>query len=94
MDQKLDELLKLTRENNELLHKMHRAQVWSGIFKFIYWATIIGTTVGLWYFFQPTIDRYMETYQSLLGRMDSLTGSASEGVGTITDLLNNPLLQR
>ena len=92
MDEKLDELLELTRESNKILHKMHRAQVWSGIFRFIYWAAIIGTTIGAWYYFQPTIDRYVSTYQTLMGRVDSLTGSAEEGVGTIKGLLNNPLL--
>jgi hypothetical protein len=93
MEEKIDELLELTKENNKMLHKMHRAQVWSGVFRFLYWAAIIGTSVGLWYYFQPTIDRYMSTYQNLLGKVDTLTGSAGEGLGTITDLLNNPLLK-
>jgi hypothetical protein len=94
MDEKIDELLELTRENNKILRKMHRAQLWSGIFRFLYWATIIGTSIGLWYYFQPTIDNYIRTYQTLLNRVDSLTGSAGEGIGTISDLLNNPLIKR
>jgi hypothetical protein len=87
MDEKLDELLDLTRENNKILRKMHRAQLWSGIFRFIYWAAIIGTSIGLWYYFQPTIDEYMSTYQKLMGRVDAITNSAGEGVGAIGDLL-------
>jgi len=94
MDEKIDELLELTKENNTMLHKLYRAQVWSGIFRFMYWAVIIGTTVGLWYYFQPMIDQYVSTYQNLLGRVDSISGSAGEGIGTIKDLMNNPLLQQ
>jgi hypothetical protein len=90
MDEKLDELLELTRENNKILHKMHRGQVWASVFRFIYWAAIIGTTIGAWYYFQPTIDRYMSTYQDLMGRVDSITGSAEQGVGTIKGFFNSP----
>jgi hypothetical protein len=94
MEEKIDELLELTRKNNAILHKMRRAQMWSDIFRLIYWSVIIGTTVGLWYYFQPMINNYITTYQSLLGQVDSLTGSAGEGIGAITNLLNNPLIRK
>jgi hypothetical protein len=94
MEEKIDELLKLTKENNKILHKMHSVQVWAGIFRFIYWAALIGTSVGLWYYFQPTIDKYMSLYNTLMGNITSLTESAGAGAQTLSELLNNPIIKK
>ena len=93
MDEKLDELLELTRENHKILKKMHRAQVWSSVFQFMYWAVIIGGTIGLWYYFQPTIDSYMSTYQMLMGKIEDL-GGKSQDFENLKGLLNAPILSR
>ena len=76
-DDQLEEILAVVKENNKILRKMHRTQVWSGVLRLMYWAVIIGASIGAWYYFQPILDDYMKTYQSLMGNMQDLGGSAS-----------------
>ena len=38
---KLEEILRLTKENNRMLHKMRRSAFLGGLFKFIMWAAFI-----------------------------------------------------
>ena len=80
---KLDELLEVTRENNKILRSMRSAQRWGSFFRFVYWALILGSIFGTYYYFQPTIQKYMKTLQTSAGILQKFEGAA----GTIpTDM--------
>ncbi len=77
-NQKIDELLDLTRENNKILRAMRSTQRWSSFFKFVYWAIILGSIFGTYYYFQPTIQKYMNAMQTsvdVLQKLESAAGS-------------------
>ena len=63
--QKIVELLELTRQNNEILTGMRRTQRWATFFNLIYWAIIVGSLIGAFYFFQPYIDQIKSLVSSL-----------------------------
>ena len=49
--QLLEENIKLSKENNELLLKLYRIQRWAQITRIIYWFLIIGFSVGAFILF-------------------------------------------
>lgn len=75
-DRKLDELLEVTHENNKILRSMRRTQRWSSFFTFVYWAVILGSIFGTYYYFQPTIQKYMKTVQTSVGVMQKFENAA------------------
>ena len=58
----LEEALELGRENNQILHAMRRSIRWSRFMSFVYWAFIIGSAVGAYYFIEPYIKPIMDVY--------------------------------
>lgn len=85
---KLDELLELTRENNKILSGMRRTQRWSSFFTFVYWAVILGSIFGVYYYFQPTIQKYMKTFQTSVGIIQNFEKAAGT-IPTDTQALKN-----
>ena len=69
---KMDELLDLTRENNRILRGMHRRMFWSHIFTYVYWLIILGVAGSTYYFFQPYVQKYISTYQTIMHTLDRL----------------------
>lgn len=64
----------LVEDNNRMLKKLTRALAWSrawGIFK---WLVIVGSTLGVYYYFQPQI----QTLMSLNADIWKTVGSAKE----------------
>lgn len=56
----------LVKENNKLLKKMHRAQLWGTFFKIVWWAAIIGVPFFLYYYYVlPYQQQLLDTYQQL-----------------------------
>ena len=68
----LSEILMLTRDNNEMLHKVARDQKWAKMFRYLYWGLILLSIFGSYFFIQPLINLY--------------TGGATSGTST-QDLL-------
>lgn len=66
----LEETLKISRENNRMLHKMQSAMRWSRIVKTIYWLIILGSIFGLYYFLQPFIQSLGDAYQGFAGSLE------------------------
>ena len=66
-NQKLDDLIKLTRENNEILHGMRRHQRFASFVRALYWVVIIGVSVGSYYLVQPYFKAASDTYQKITG---------------------------
>lgn len=58
----LEENLRLSKENNELLKKVREFQRWSRITKVLYWFIIIGIALGAFYFIQPYFDGILNIY--------------------------------
>lgn len=73
---KLDELLELTHENNKILRAMRRTQHVSSFFTFMYWTVILGSILGAYYHFQPTIQKYMKTFQTSVGIIQNFEKTA------------------
>ncbi|MBI5078233.1 MAG: hypothetical protein HZB11_02635 [Candidatus Yonathbacteria bacterium] len=87
---KLDELLELTRENNKILSGMRRSQRWGSFFRLVYWAIILGSIFGVYYYFQPTIQKYMKTFQTSVGIIQSFektVGSIPTNVQSVKNLI-------
>ena len=89
-DRKVDELLEITHENNKILRSMRRAQRWSSFFTFVYWAIILGSIFGVYYYFQPTIQKYMKTFQTSMGiiqNFEKTAGSIPTDVQSVKNLI-------
>lgn len=85
---KLDELLELTRENNKILHGMRRTQRWGSVFTIVYWAVILGSILGTYYYFQPTLQKYMSLFESSINSIQKLQKTTS-GIPTDAQALKN-----
>ena len=46
----LEKIAELTRKNQVILKKLHRAQIIGRTLHILYWVLIIGTTIGAFYF--------------------------------------------
>ena len=81
MDEELNSLVKenlrLTKETNELLHKMNNAQRWGRFFKIFYWMVILGLSFGVYYYLQGPLEQLLGTYKGLIGGVDKIQKSAS-----------------
>ena len=87
---KIEEILELTKENNKILRTMRRSQRMTSLFTFVYWAVILGSIFGVYYYFQPTIQKYMKVFQSSVGILQSFEGKAGaipSDVQTLKNLL-------
>lgn len=69
---KLDQVLELTKENNRILRSMHRRMIWSQIFSYVYWLIILGSIGWSYYYLQPYISKYMDTYQTIMGSLNTM----------------------
>lgn len=87
-EQKLDEILELSRENNKFLRSMRRSQRWSSFFTFLYWFIILGSIFGIYYYFQPTIQRYVQAMQTSAEILQKFEGAAG-GVPSDVNALKN-----
>jgi hypothetical protein len=54
--EKLEEVYKLTLENNHLLHRMQSRDRIAYIFRIIYWLIILGALGGAYYYIRPFFD--------------------------------------
>jgi hypothetical protein len=87
---KLDELLELTNENNKILRGMRRTQRWGSFFTIVYWAVILGSIFGVYYYFQPTIQKYVKTLQDSVGiiqNFEKAAGSIPSDVQSVKNLV-------
>ncbi len=85
---KLDEVLELVRENNQILRTMHRRMLWSQIFTFVYWVIILGIAGWAYYYFQPYVERYIHTYQAIVGNLEALDSQGTDFPSELKSLLD------
>ena len=65
---KLDELLRLTKDSNRMLHSMRRNAWLGGIFKLVIWAAFL--LIPIWLYMQylaPVVNQMLKTYQHIQG---------------------------
>ncbi len=56
-DKKIDRILELTETNNKMLRSMKRA-IWTGrIMSIVYWALLIGISIGALWFLRPYLEQ-------------------------------------
>lgn len=58
----LEETLRLSQENNNILHSLRRSMRLARLMSFLYWIFIIGSAVGAYYLIQPYIDQLKAVY--------------------------------
>lgn len=71
----LQQIAKLTQENNEILRGMRRAQRWGRLFRLLWWIFIIGTSAATYYYLQPIMLSMLETYEKALGSANAAANS-------------------
>ena len=65
----LKELLRLTKDNNHMLHAMRRNAFWGGIIKFVLYALVL-VAAPLWLYatyIMPIMQEMLGTYQQIQG---------------------------
>ena len=84
MDPKEKDLLERTfeyaRENNKILKKMRTSAKFWSFMRIVYWAIIIGSAVGLYYFLQPFLDQLLDVYNQVVDLKDSFLPTAANSV--------------
>ena len=68
-NQDLQEILRLTKENNRMLHAMRRNAFWGGVIKFILYALVL-VVAPLWLYttyLAPMMEQVLDTYQQIQG---------------------------
>jgi len=90
-NQELAELLQknitLSEENNRLLRSLNRTNRWSLIFSSIKWIVVIGSFLGLYYYFGQFLEIGWNQYQSLLGGYSDQAKTVNSANDTINDLI-------
>lgn len=76
--QLLKENLDISKENNVLLKRMVRNQKWTNVYRVTYWAIIIFSTLGAFYFIKPFLGNLLNVY----------TGGVS-GTSSMNDVMKN-----
>lgn len=62
------EMYRLTKENNKMLHKMRRNAIWGGVFKLIFWALVF--LAPIWFYMtylSATVERMIQTVEQIQG---------------------------
>ena len=80
--QLLEEALKLSRENNQILLKMERAARWSTVWTWIKIAFVVLPLIIGYLYLEPFLNQITGGSQSAKGNLEQL-------VGTYQDLLKN-----
>lgn len=57
----------LNKENNEMLKKLVLFQKWNQIYKVVYWAIIILSAIGAFYFIKPMLSNLLSVYTGGVG---------------------------
>ncbi len=68
-DETLTELVRLTRENNKMLHGIRRRAFWGGVLKFVLYAVVL-VAAPLWLYatyLAPMMEQMLDTYEQFQG---------------------------
>ena len=63
MDPRIDEILRLTKETNHMVHKMRRGMWWGRFFLVVWWVGIFALSgVTYYYYAQPYVNKLEQLY--------------------------------
>jgi hypothetical protein len=66
MDPKMDELLRITKETNAMVHKMRRAQLWGRFYQIAWWVLIVAVSGYTYYVYaQPYVEKIIGIYTQI-----------------------------
>ena len=68
----LNRSVALAQDNNKILRSMRRSMFWARVISMIYWALIIGSAVGAYYFIQPYLNQAISIYNTAQGNLDNV----------------------
>jgi len=89
-EQMLQEMYRLTKENNKMLHKMRRNAFWGGIIKFVLYALVL-VVAPLWLYatyLAPMMEQVLDTYQQVQGTGAKAQAQFSDIQGFIDQFKN------
>ena len=86
-NQDVQEILRLTRENNRMLHKMRRNAFWGGIIKFALYALVL-VVAPLW-LYSTYLAPIMEQMTRTMEQIQSTGAQAKERLGTLENIENS-----
>lgn len=81
----LEQLLKVTEENNQLLKKMRKNQVIQSWVRTGYWIIILGISYGGYIALKPTFSNLLDTYSKVMPAQNNLINTLDQD--TIDKLL-------
>ena len=68
MDEETKELairaLKISEENNQILHKIRKTMLWGHIFRIFYWVILLLSVFGVYFLLQPFIEGILDVYKN------------------------------
>jgi hypothetical protein len=79
--EKLEQVYKLTLENNNILHGMRSRERLGNILRVVYWIVIIGALGGVYYYIRPAINVISENrsrVEEILGQFEQLRSQFPE----------------
>ena len=78
--QKLEEIYRLTKETNGMLHAMRRNAFWGRIFQFVFWTAIL--LAPIWFYMT-----YLNTtVEKMLHTIDQMQGTSAKAQAQFGDL--------
>ena len=68
----LEENLRLSQENNDILHSMRNSMRMARFMSILYWLFIIGSALGAYYFIEPYLGQLKDLYVGANGALNDL----------------------
>jgi hypothetical protein len=66
LQERIDHLEKLTKDNNRILHTMRNHMRWGVFLRGMWWLFVLGSMLGLYYYLQPFIGQIFDTYNEII----------------------------
>lgn len=96
-DQRVDEIYKLAKDNNRMLHAMRRDAFIQGFFKFVIYAAMIAISVWLYiYYIGPLLMSLLKSLQTVANtgaevqqKAGDIQQTAQQQLSSVSNLLNS-----
>ncbi|MDO8561753.1 MAG: hypothetical protein Q7S05_02915 [bacterium] len=80
-----EEILRLEKDNNRMLHKMRRNAFWGGVLKVIFWIAII--VAPIW-FYSAYLAPVVQSFQNTVDQVQGTGAKAQEQLNGFQEMLN------
>ena len=68
----LQNILKVTEDNNKILKRGERRHFYSSVWRFLYWIFIIGLAYSSYYYLQPYLTKVVDMYNSASSQLEKV----------------------